>query len=76
MRSTPARAASNEGTGVLWPSLWPADEASGREGDGGAGSGLPGAAERWGLGAAFAICTRGRGASGIGAPATFPVIPL
>ena len=50
MMSSPVRAASNDGTDVPWPPLWPGDDASGRGGIGPGGRGHTGAAERSGRG--------------------------
>ena len=61
MKSSPASAASSDGTVVPWPPPWPGDDASGRGGSGPGGRGHRGVAERSGRGGAFAVRARTTG---------------
>jgi hypothetical protein len=63
MKSSPASAASSDGTDVPWPPTppWPADDTSGRGGIGPRGRGHRGVAERSGRGGAFAVRARTTG---------------
>lgn len=68
MKSSPASAASNDGTDVPWPPPWPGDDASGRGGIGPGSLGHRGAPERSGRGGAFAVRARtiGEGPTSVG----------